>query len=173
MKDGRYLECEEYQKSAESKKIEYLKIKEDFSFPTVKLLKQEINNRKEKVEGYVLRLKNGLTFKLKSKFYFESTVNCDLIAQNWQIWRLILKENIDDFKSSLIKKVLKNRVENFTKIFTEIVQQNSQKIHSFVVLYTNSSDYNVKPFAQWSVENNVPFLDHIQIYLGFNIIYQL
>jgi hypothetical protein len=75
---------------------------------------------KLKIQSGVLRFDNGVMFKLKTMWYIkESKGNSDLLAQEREVWRLILDQKIDDVKARGIKKALKNRIENFTKTLYE------------------------------------------------------
>jgi intein-encoded DNA endonuclease-like protein len=73
-------------------------------------------NKVEGMEGMVLMFRNGLMYKVKTSWYLSTGAGTsDLICQEKDIWKYILDETIDDYKSQGVKKVLRNRIDKFTK----------------------------------------------------------
>lgn len=85
MSTGRYVSYEEMLKASGEHEIACVR-NVPSKAATVAELKKELNRLDEKIEGYVLRLKNGQMYKIKSQFYLKSTVNSDLVVQDWKVF---------------------------------------------------------------------------------------
>jgi len=85
-------------------------------------------------EGCVLRLDSGAMYKIKTLFYTNSNKgNSDLLAQEWQVWALILNQKIDDIKATAIKRALRNRITQFEiKIYHQL-QMTADRIEQHYV----------------------------------------
>ena len=117
---GEYVKYEDMKLSAEESGIPVVHAWRLTSKDFQSMLK-EIKDVKDS-EGCVLRLDNGDMYKIKTLFYTNmGKGNSDLLAQEWQVWQLILKQKIDDVKSSAIQRALKNRISQFeTKLYNSL-----------------------------------------------------